>query len=361
MRSDLKVRPWRAALVLCAAAAALLPLPPALVDRWYTARVYGTLQPLVTSFSNLAPFALLDLFIGVIAAAWLTLAVRDLLRAPKPVRGAWLIVARTLVWSSALYLLFVALWGFNYRRPRLRDALPYDASAVTADAAVAAGRLAVDRLNTLYGPAHATGWPAAGAIDPSLERDFARAVRDAGITREVVPARPKRTMLDWYFRRAGVDGMTDPFFLETLLAGSVLPLERPFVVAHEWSHLAGIADEGEANFTAWLSCARGAPPNAYSGWLFLYGELAGAVSGTSRAALSNALESGPRADLLAIRNRYVRDVNPRVSAAGWRVYDSYLKANRVTAGAASYDEVVRLVLGARVAGRPAWQIVLDTP
>ena len=72
--------------------------------------------------------------------------------------------------------------------------------------------------------------------------------------------------------------MTDPFFLETLIAGGVLPFERPFVVAHEWSHLAGIADEGEANFTAWLACLRGSPPDAYSGWLFLYGELARAVS-----------------------------------------------------------------------------------
>ena len=50
-----------------------------------------------------------------------------------------------------------------------------------------------------------------------------------------------------------------------------------------------------------------------------------------------------------------------MSAAGWRVYDSYLKANRVAAGAASYDEVIRLVLGTRVAGRPAWQIAADMP
>jgi hypothetical protein len=348
-------------VVLCAATAALLPLPPELVDRWYTARVYGTLQPVITSLSNLAPFALLDLFLGAIAATWLTLAVRDLRRAPSRMRGVWLIAIRSLIWSSALYLLFVALWGLNYRRPRLREVLPYDAAAVTADAAAAAGRLAVDRLNALYGPAHGAGWPAAGAIDASLERDFARTVRDAGIRREVVPARPKRTVLDWYFRRAGVDGMTDPFFLETLVAGSVLPFERAFVVAHEWSHLAGITDEGEANFTAWLSCARGAPPTAYSGWLFLYGELAGAVSGTDRAASSNALAEGPRADLRAIRDRYAREVNVRVSAAGWRVYDSYLKANRVTAGAASYDEVIRLVLGTRVAGRPAWQIAADVP
>jgi hypothetical protein len=341
--------------------AALLPLPPALVDRWYTARVYGTLQPLITSISNLVPFALLDLFLMAIAAAWLTLAVCDLRRAPSRMRGIWLIATRSLIWSSALYLLFVALWGLNYRRPRLRHVLPYDASAVTAPAAAAAGRVAVDRLNTLYDRARAAGWPAADAVDASLEHDFARAVRDAGIGREVVPARPKRTVLDWYFRRAGVDGMTDPFFLETLVAGSILPFERAFVVAHEWSHLAGITDEGEANFTAWLSCARGAPPNAYSGWLFLYGELAGAVGGPDRAVLSNALAPGPRADLLAIRDRYAREVNPRLSAAGWRVYDSYLKANRVTAGAASYDEVIRLVLGTRVAGRPAWQITADTP
>ena len=348
-------------MVLCAAMAALLPLPPELVDRWYTARVYGTLQPVITSVSNLAPFALLDLFLGAIAVAWLTLAVRDLRRAPSRMRSVGLIAMRSLIWSSALYLLFVALWGFNYRRPRLRDVLPYDATAVTADAAAAAGRLTVDRLNTLYDRAHAAGWPAAGAVDASLERDFARTVRDAGIRREVVPARPKRTVLDWYFRLAGVDGMTDPFFLETLVAGSVLPFERAFVVAHEWSHLAVITDEGEANFTAWLSCARGAPPTAYSGWLFLYGELAGAVSGTDRAALSNALAPGPRADLRAIRDRFARDVNPRVSAAGWRVYDSYLKANRVAAGAASYDEVIRLVLGTRVAGRPAWQTATDMP
>ena len=341
--------------------AALLPVPATIVDRWYTVPVYGTLQPVITSVSNLAPFALLDLFLGAIAAAWLTLAVRDLRRAPSRMRGVWLIARRSLIWSSALYLVFLGLWGFNYRRTRLRDVLPYDAPAVTADAAAAAGRLAVDRLNTLYDRAHAAGWPAVGAVDASLERDFARAVRDAGISREVVPARPKRTVLDWYFRRAGVDGMTDPFFLETLVAGSVLPFERAFVVAHEWSHLAGITDEGEANFTAWLSCARGAPPAAYSGWLFLYGELAGAVSGTDRAALSNALAPGPRADLRAIRDRYASEVNPRVSAAGWRVYDSYLKANRVTAGAASYDEVIRLVLGTRVAGRPAWQTAADMP
>jgi uncharacterized protein DUF3810 len=48
-----------------------------------------------------------------------------------------------------------------------------------------------------------------------------------------------------------------------------------------------------------------------------------------------------------------------VSAAGWRVYDSYLKANQVEAGTASYGEVVRLVLGVRLAS--GWQPLAPGP
>jgi hypothetical protein len=351
---------WRrAALVACAAAAALVPLPPTAVDRWYSARLYGALQPLLTSISNLAPFALFDLFALAIAIAWIALAARDLYRASRRRRAVWPIAARTATWCAALYLAFVLLWGLNYRRPHLRESMVYDARAITADAAVAAGRLTVDRLNALHSAAHTAGWPEAVAVDENLEVAFARAVRDTGIPREVVPGRPKRTVLDWYFRRAGVDGMTDPYFLETLVAGGVLPFERPFVVAHEWSHLAGIADEGEANFTGWLACVRGSAPNAYSGWLFLYGELARVVSASDRASLSGALAAGPRADLRAMRERYEREVSPGVSRAGWRVYDSYLKANRVEAGTASYGEVVRLVLGTRINGGPVLGLTSD--
>ena len=338
----------RWALVALAVGAALVPLPPAAVDRLYTARVYAWLQPLVTSLSNLSPFPVFDFVIGGLAAAWMAFAVRDLVCTPRRVRAVFRILARTVVWSAAVYLFFLACWGLNYRRPRMRETLPYDASAVTADAAVAAGRLAAARLNALHDRAHAAGWLAAG-VDPNLADGFARAIRDAGIPSHVVPGRPKHTLFDWYFRRAGVDGMTDPFFLETLVSVGVLPFERDFVVAHEWSHLAGIADEGEANFAAWLSCVRGSPPNQYSGWLFLYGELARAVRGPDRAALRQALAAGPTADLRAASDRYRREVSPRMSAIGWRVYDSYLKANRVEAGAASYAEVVRLVLGVRLA------------
>ena len=66
--------------------------------------------------------------------------------------------------------------------------------------------------------------------------------------------------------------MTDPYFLETLVQTALLPVERPMVIAHEWAHLAGYADEGEASFIGWLACVRASPPARYSAWLFLYGQ-----------------------------------------------------------------------------------------
>ena len=90
----------------------------------------------------------------------------------------------------------------------------------------------------------------------------------------------------------------------------------------------------------------------YSGWLFLFGETLASLRAADRADLAGRLAPGPRADLRAIADRLRRHVNPTVSAAGWRVYDRYLKANRVEAGAASYAEVVHLVLGVRFG--PGW-------
>jgi hypothetical protein len=128
----------------------------------------------------------------------------------------------------------------------------------------------------------------------------------------------------------------------------LLPFDRPPVIAHEWAHLAGIADEGEANAVGWFVCLQASPANQYSGWLFMYEEVIRVLPAPDRAALASRLGAGPRADLRAIRDRIAASVSPQISSAGWRVYDSYLKANRIEAGTRSYDEVLRLALGLKL-------------
>jgi len=311
----------------------------------YSRGLYAFVQPVVTSLSNRTQYALLDGLLLVVLTLWVVLLVRDLMRTEGPLRKSARVLARTAVWSAAIYLVFLCAWGLNYRRQPLVEKLTFHVEMVTADAARDMAAASVAQANLLYEPARAQLSIAGDRVDTVLAAAFARAVDAIGGSANTVVGRPKHSWLDWYFRRAAVSAMTDPFFLETLVASDVLAFERPFVMAHEWSHLAGIADEGDANFVSWLTCIRGSAADRYSGWLFLYQELVPSLDRAEQTAVAARLGPGPLADLHASRDRLLRNVNPRIAAAGWRVYDSYLKANRVPSGAASYADVVRLVLG----------------
>jgi hypothetical protein len=336
---------WRALVVGIAIVLAVAPLPAGPIDRWYSSGIYPLLQSAITGASNLVPFAMFDLLV-LVTIAWLLWRTIADVRAGRRRRWARVparAVVRIATAAAIFYLVFLAVWGLNYRRVALERKLAFDSGRVSPRRAREVALAAVSEANTLYGEAHAHD---ADRFDmAALARAFADGEHDLGITHRARPARPKRTMFDLYFRRAAIDGMTDPFFLETFTVSDLLPFERPFVVAHEWAHLAGLADESEANFAGWVACLRGGGLERYSGWLFLYSEIVGRLPRTSAIEVSARLDAGPRADLRAVADRVRRQVNPRVSTAGWRVYDSYLKANRVQAGTASYSQVVRLVLG----------------
>jgi hypothetical protein len=334
----------RAALVVTALAAALLPLDPGRVERWYSLRVYPHLQGAITPATNRVPIALLDISVVVclvVGAVVLRRRIRAL-----GARRALLRTAGSLLTSAAIgYLLFLCLWGLNYRRLPLERKLDYDRARVTRSAAVLLANAAATEVNAGFARAHAREWDPASLAGPFIE-----AQRALGVSWGAVPGVPKRSVLALYFRRAAIDGMTDPFFLEIIVNPDLLPIERPFVMAHEWAHLAGYADESEANFVAWLTCMRGDALAQYSGWMAAYEHAARALPHASRSGLT-PLDSGPRGDLRAMADRYERS-SPLVRAAAQEVYDGYLRANRVEEGIASYDAVLRLMLGTRFG--PGW-------
>jgi hypothetical protein len=314
--------------------------------------VYPPLQSVVTAFSNRTSVALLDGLIVAVAVSWLGFLIADMrsrktARLNRVVRRAMI---RTVTLGAALYLVFLATWGLHYRRVPLQTKLRFDGASVTPRAQLGLATTAVAALNRL---AQANDAPVLSVVGPTIDASLVRAFEDAqrqlGVSRFAEPGRPKRSLLlDWYFRRAAVDGMTDPYFLETMVLSDVLPVEQPMVVAHEWAHLSGYADEGDANFVGWLTCLHGSTAAQYSGWLLLYTEAARGLEVAERDRMAQQLGPGPRADLLAIRDRLARTVSPAISTASWRVYDRYLKMNRVDRGTESYADVVRLILGTRL-------------
>jgi hypothetical protein len=332
----------RVGLVLTAIAAAAMPLPARLVETWYSGRLYPSLQHVVTPAANTVPFALLDAAVAAIAAA-LAIVFWRRVRARGWVHGMTSTVVTLVTLTAALVIVFFVLWGFNYRRQPLEDKLEYDARRVTRDAAIALGTHAANEVNSLYAAAQDAGH----APTPDITTAFDRAQRILGSAWTAVPGVPKRSLLERYFRAAAIDGMTNPFFLEIVVNPDTLPFERPFVVMHEWAHLAGYANEAEANFVAWLGCTQGDAMAQYSGWLAIFEHVAASLPRSDRAALTAALADGPRRDLQASAARYARS-SPVVRDTAREAYDAYLRANRVREGVASYSEVVRLMLGAGV-------------
>jgi hypothetical protein len=339
----------RVVVVALAAFGAFASIDPHLIERWYSTGIYPLIQQVVTPVSNLVPFALLDVLALVAFGALLIMLVRSVLQARrkktwKPIfsTGVRLITAGALV-----YLLFLAVWGLNYRRVSMAERLVLDRATTSSQAILELGRTSVKQLNEMHAAAHSEGWRTSPWREPRMRNAFASVLARLSDATPAVPGRMKSSIFGPYFRWTSVDGMINPFGLEAVANPDLLPFELPFVAAHEWAHLAGFADESEASFVGFLTCIRAAPPAAYSGWLFLYWQVNSEVSADERRLLASMLEEGPRRDVAAIVERMRRGQVPLLRDAGWRVYDQYLKANRVEEGVRNYGLVLTLLARAR--------------
>ena len=340
------VRHARAALIVAAGLLAVLPTPSSWVEALYSRRFYPPLQNLLTPLSGSIPFALFDVLLAGAAACigvWWVAALRRAGAGGRP-RAVLAAGLRTIALAAGVYLVFLVVWGFNYRREPLAAKLGHDARRVTSQALRELGVETADRLNDLYPAAPRAGWPELDALPARLGPAFERVQRQLGSDRLAVAGTPKATLLAPYFRWAGIDGMVSPFTLEILVNDAVLPFERPYVVAHEWAHLAGYAAESEASFVGWLTCLAGDDASRYSAWLYLLPRVVRHLDEEGRGRVWGRLAAGPAADLRAVALR-LRGAVPVVQRNASRVYDRYLRANRVEAGIASYGQVVDLVLG----------------
>ena len=344
----------RVVIVAFAVVMAAIPLPRALVETVYSRGVYPIVRQVVTGLSSLTSLVLFDLLLigGLIALpGWWTLR---LIRTPRGDRLRTLpsVVGRTVVFAAVLYLVFLGVWGLNYRRESLGAQLGYTESRVTGPVLETLTAAAIENLNHLYDSTQGGGWPQLDELPVQLGPAFGRVQQRLGVSPVVLGLVPKRSLLTPYFRRAGIDGMVDPFFLQILVNDTVLPFERPFVTAHEWAHVAGFAHEAEANFVAWLTCLEGDDAMRYGGWSFLVPRLLAALPEASQQQLGAALGPGPRADFAAVRARLSRTI-PVVRRTARRINDRYLKLNRLPSGVASYGEVLQLAVGTDL-GRRQW-------
>jgi hypothetical protein len=337
---------WLTSLIV-ATALVLLPLPSWLIDQVYSRAVYPALQTCLTGLTNLVPFSLLDLLIltSVFVVLWRIGRLLGNVKTHGVLRVAWEGVRRTIRVTATLVIVFMVAWGLNYRRTPMGGATgpaPTPAKdqllAVMADVNVLAARLRDSHQVDM----------SFDAVAAQLREPMNHALNQLERIPLSQPARPKFSfMLTPFFTWTGVDGMIDPLALESIVHPDLLPFERPYALAHEWAHLAGMADEAEASAIGWLACMNGPPNLAYSASLYLLREAGAALPETVRADAFSRLDPGVRSDLVAIAERLTQE-RPKVQRAAYEIYDEYLKANHVRDGAASYARALTLILASPI-------------
>ena len=246
---------------------------------------------------------------------------------------------------AAVWLVFLAAWGWHYQVPTLERRYGLSHGVATEDTGASFARATVAQLNALHAHAHAEPWPSRRDLPSVLRPRMEAVLPTLGATSMPALPEPRHTLMDWYFRSAGIDGMTNPFGLEVIVGAEVLPVELPALVAHEYAHLAGFADEADASVVAWLAGQGGGPALRYSSALAVLPHLVSGLSLDTRRDVLAAVAPGPRADLEAIGRRLSRQ-RPWVRALAWWSYDGFLRANRVEEGVARYDAVARVLIAA---------------
>ena len=317
-------------LLILAVLTALLSFVGVIPSEWveteYARSFFPPVSHMASFFADAVPFSWLDF--------WIVAAISVLVYSVW--RRNWRLPLGVI---SLAYLVFFWGWGLNYHRTPLEARLglkgamyysPEEVDQFTRDTAASLNRL----------------WPSVIATTPDKVAQRA-AARVRRVTRQidgkggwVAASRIKHSYLaDWWFRMAGIDGVFNPFGHEPILVGGVPSFELPFLTAHELAHVQGIADEGDANFIAFLATVASNDPGfQYSGAFEMWVHLHGPV---------RLLDPGPRQDLQAFYERLRSQEVPQATRLQSAILDSHLRANGVREGLASYSRFVTLAIATR--------------
>ncbi len=365
-----------------------------LIPLWgfiYTTRIYPIIGSLLSPISGLFPFALGDLFIAL-SIVWVIfypiyeikwrkqLAKRFFFLAAK--RGCYpkkkVVFGRVAEYLLWVYAWFYIAWGLNYSQPNIycRTGMkPVEVSE--AKFREFAYRYA-DSINYLSEERRVKSEETAfdaqresqfnGMVDDGLKNRVRDAVLKGyneigakeGINAPFNQHPHAKTMLFTPLSSmSGVTGSMGPFFCEFTLNGDIRPHDYPAIYAHEFAHLLGIANEGEANFYSYIVCTASSDKAVkFSGYYHIFFHVLRNVFDILGEKEGEKFLKYIRPEIIQLarsdRQYWISKRCKALDAAQDFIFDLYLRGNHVAEGRKSYSGVVGLILAweSRHAKRP---------
>lgn len=310
-----------------------------ITESWYAQKIYPFFARSLSKFSSGVSFSLDDLFYVLLVVVFLGTIFLLLFRKISFVKTGKI----TLNIVAAVYIIFYLFWGFNYyrldlnRRLQLTEQKPSTKEFInelekiidtTSRSICSFDDFDKDKIDSLVEESYKK-------LAPILKIDYPMGIRKA-----------KKISFSRFFAKAGISGYYGPFFNEIHINSYNLPVEYPFVLAHEKAHQFGITGEAEANFYAWLVCTQSNSKqlrysaNLYILRFFLYESYQLEEFPEVMAKLDKKI----KADFTKINENWKKLRNEKVDKVATKVNDTYLKSNKVEKGIEDYNGVVKFVM-----------------
>lgn len=311
---------------------------------WYACHLYPGISLLLSWIASVVPFSLCEL---VVISFVLLLVYYPIWARMTGRHSLWQIVGAEAEWIAWIYVWFYWAWGMNY----FRDDFFLRTHIVRAEYNEMEFRRFLseyaDSLNASY------CWADAAfdyvKTEDSIKSSFRSLPSSLGLTSPCSFQHPKRSMVNPIYSKVGVLGYMGPFFCESHLNHQLLPLQYPFVYAHELSHLLGIAGEAEANYWAFKVCVRSSCPFIrYSGYFgllpYVLSNAYVLLSEDEYESWLSTLRPEVTSDFSAQRKYWKEKYSPFLGSIQDQLYTYYLKGNKISSGQKNYAEVVGLLL-----------------
>ena len=355
-----------------------------LIPLWgfiYTTRIYPIIGTLLSPISGLFPFALGDLFIAL-SIVWVffypiyeikwrkQLAKRFFFLAAK--RGCYpkkkVVFGRVAEYLLWVYAWFYIVWGLNYSQPNIYCRTGMKPAEVSEAKFREFAYRYADSINYLSEERRVKSEETAfddqresqfnGMVDDGLKNRVRDAVLKGyneigakeGINAPFNQHPHAKTMLFTPLSSmSGVTGSMGPFFCEFTLNGDIRPHDYPAIYAHEFAHLLGIANEGEANFYSYIVCTASSDKAVkFSGYYHIFFHVLRNVFDILGEKEGEKFLKYIRPEIIQLarsdRQYWISKRCKALDAAQDFIFDLYLRGNHVAEGRKSYSGVVGLIL-----------------
>lgn len=326
---------------------------------WYSCHWYPVISAGLSLFSSLFPVSVGDCFIAGACLGVLCYPFYAWWKRKK----WWKVIENMVIFFMWIYIWFYMAWGINYFRQPFYERIGkkrvdysetefqsfledyvkglvenYDSGGKTGD--------------WYTEPLFNRGKEMNKVISEEINNGYRQIAERFGMVKSTRKLYPKYMLWSGGMSKVGVSGYMGPFFSEFNLNREMLNVEYPFTYAHELAHRLGIASEAEANlYAAIVTMNASVPEIRFSGFFSILGYVMNNARRLLTAEGYKALLSQIPSEIVGMYNQHLmywrEKYAPDVGKVQNKVYNAYLKSNKIETGTKNYSEVIGLLMSFR--------------